>query len=725
MCLRSLPPDSSMEGPLSRLDPHEACATLQPSVVRAPGDAGSHRPAGPSMGLVVSLACAAIFLSACGGGGSVTAPLPARSLAALEPVPAGGLVPKVQELLRSRQAARAANPAVRFDRFAIASQGLSTLAGAPAQASAATTSVLSGTNVQEAGVDEADLLKTDGRMLFAMDGYTLADAQGRVRPQVRVARAGASGLVEPVGTLALDLGGEPANPKGLLLSEKASRLVALATTPSWGRTCAPGLWCGMPTIAAADPTVYLQVAEVSANGSLSTVRRLAFDGQLVASRRAGDVVYLVTTWSPNLAYEALPASASDKEREAALLALQAGDVLPGVRVDGGTRQPLVKDSDCLVQPKASSLALTVTTMVAIDLASPALETRARCLFGGTEGLYMSPTNLYLATTRSPQPITGADGRSVFPAEFSTDLHKFSFAGLNLSYRASGEVKGHLGWDPERIALRMSEHAGDLRVISYTGARGWVVGLDAFVVGSGPSAAQPSAEASPATLSVLREDTARAVLQTIGSLPNTQRPAALGKTGEQIYGVRFSGETGYLVTFRRTDPLYVLDLKDPSDPKIAGALEVPGFSDVLLPLPQGLLLGIGRDADSTGAVGGPKVSLFDVREPTRPALIASRTLGARGSASAVDYSSHGINSLLLGTAARMALPVSLTSSDWAAQAQHTLKRFEVDFATRSLVWRPDLAAPAGTDAFDVSSDRSVQIGNSVFFLSQGRVVGGPW
>ena len=92
---------------------------------------------------------------------------------------------------------------------------------------------------------------------------------------------------------------------------------------------------------------------------------------------------------------------------------------------------------------------------------------------------MSPQNLYLATTRSAQPVTGADGRTFFPSGFVTDLHKFSFDGLNLSYRASGEVRGHLGWDPERISLRMSEHGGDLRVISYTGSSGWVTAADAL------------------------------------------------------------------------------------------------------------------------------------------------------------------------------------------------------------------------------------------------------
>jgi Beta propeller domain len=416
------------------------------------------------------------------------------------------------------------------------------------------------------------------------------------------------------------------------------------------------------------------------------------------------------------------ATASDKDREAALAALKPEDILPGMRIDGGARQPLVAESDCLIQPKASSLSLTVTTLVAVDLASPTLAMKSRCFFGGTEGLYMSPQNLYLATTRSPQPTTAPDGRLVFPTEYTTDLHKFSLQGLNMGYRASGEVKGHLGWDAERISLRMSEHAGDLRVISYTGASGWVTAADALPP---PGASTSTKPASPATLTILRESAAEAVLKAVGTLPNERRPVALGKPGEQIYGVRFSGDAGYLVTFRRTDPLYVLDLKDPTDPKTAGELEVPGFSDVLLPLPQGLLLGVGRDADATGAVLGPKVALFDVRDPTKPSLISSKTFGAKGSASAADFSSHGLNLLQAGAVSRVALPMSLRDVDWGSNARHMLQRFEVDTTARTLSWRKELTAPEGTDAMDVSADRSVQIGDSVYFLSQGRLVGGPW
>ena len=115
----------------------------------------------------------------------------------------------------------------------------------------------------------------------------------------------------------------------------------------------------------------------------------------------------------------------------------------------------------------------------------------------------------------------------------------------------------------------------------------------------------------------------------------------------------------------------------------------------------------------------------------PAFLASqpapdKTFGAKGSASAADFSSHGLNLLQAGAVSRVALPMSLRDVDWGSSARHMLQRFEVDTAARSLrLMEPALAAPKDTDPFDVSADRSVQIGDSIYFLSQGRLAGSAW
>jgi hypothetical protein len=146
--------------------PINCAAEAPPDAQPMPAGAAASPPRRLALaaGLVASLAGAVIALSACGGGGGSTGRPDVRPLAALEPVVEGSLVPKVREVLRSRHAARKANPTVSFDRLAAtASTGLTALAGAPAQATTGTAPVFSGTPVQEAGVDEADLLKTNPR----------------------------------------------------------------------------------------------------------------------------------------------------------------------------------------------------------------------------------------------------------------------------------------------------------------------------------------------------------------------------------------------------------------------------------------------------------------------------------------------------------------------------------------------------------------------------------
>lgn len=85
---------------------------------------------------------------------------------------------------------------------------------------------------------------------------------------------------------------------------------------------------------------------------------------------------------------------------------------------------------------------------------------------------------------------------------------------------------------------------------------------------------------------------------------------LGK-GERIYAVRFLGDSAYVVTFRQIDPFYVLDLSSPRRPKLQGELKIPGYSSYLHPLTDELILGVGKEGSQV------KVSLFDVSRPTNP------------------------------------------------------------------------------------------------------------
>jgi uncharacterized secreted protein with C-terminal beta-propeller domain len=119
----------------------------------------------------------------------------------------------------------------------------------------------------------------------------------------------------------------------------------------------------------------------------------------------------------------------------------------------------------------------------------------------------------------------------------------------------------------------------------------------------------------------------------GRLVETGRVEGLGRT-ERIQAVRYFGDIAAVVTFRQTDPLYLLDLS--GTPRVLGELKVPGFSTYLHPIGDGLLLGLGQDADENGAVTGLQVSVFDVSDLTRPTLVDRLRLG-QGWAPALDDS----------------------------------------------------------------------------------------
>ena len=557
---------------------------------------------------------------------------------------------------------------------------------------------ISGTNLQETGVDEDDLLKSDGNFVYALSpGYVFSGGVAATR--LDVSRIQPDGTLTAAGGVALEPQSEVS---GMYLLGAAQRVAVL------GRR---------------QDQLSLDVFDVSTGGQPARTTQVAIDGTLISSRRIGNVLYLASTWAPDLNQFQWPAGTPAEQVEASLVPrLQASALLPTIRTDGGPSRPLVAEQDCLVQPASTTRSVLLTTITAIDLSTPALERRSLCFIGNGNTLYMSASAAYVATSRNYR-LAGEAGSRLLPARTTTDVHKFALQGLQVGYRGSAEVTGHLGWDSEKMPYRMSEYQGDLRVLTYNDPTGW---------GGGPvvDLAVQQAPASPATLTVLRENAAAGRLEQIATLPNAQRPAPIGHANEQVYAVRFAGPLAYVVTFRITDPLYVLDLSDPADPKTAGELAIPGFSDYLFPLANGKLLGVGKDATPAGARLGLKIALFEISNPARPALLSSRSLGERGSTSALDHTRHGVSIFTQGAQARIALPVQLTSNPYSpSPAQQGLARFVVDTAAGTLDERP-LAVTTrfdGTDGdadryarFRLRNERSIQSARGAYYLSGGQV-----
>ncbi len=180
----------------------------------------------------------------------------------------------------------------------------------------------------------------------------------------------------------------------------------------------------------------------------------------------------------------------------------------------------------------------------------------------------------------------------------TVIHKISVNNGNIEYKAKGEVPGRV-----LNQFSMDERNGYFRLATTTGR--WADELSNHMY-------------------VLDDN-----LNVVGKLEDLA-------SGERIYSVRFLGEKAYMVTFRQVDPLFVIDLSDPQNPKVLGYLKIEGVSDYLHPYDENHLIGIGKDATDKGVIKGMKVSLFDVSDFSSPKEISKYVIGERGTTSEALY-----------------------------------------------------------------------------------------
>ncbi len=652
--------------------------------------------------------CPLFLLAACGGGSTSTVPPPKQQerkelLTVSKP---GELVAYVKTKVaeRARQGL-GGSPCAYYP-----APGAVTSAGSPAT----DTRNYSGTTVQEQGVEEDDFIKTDGNLIYTLDRNWQLDT-GRFAPRMQVNRHLADGSLTLAGSLSLAAADPSQWVDGLYLAADSKHVAVLGGSAKYGSPVAAGPHVSASVVpnCMTEYKVTVDVINVANPAAMPAPQRVSIDGSLVGSRQIGNVLFVVTQHTPVLAVEALPATATALEREALLAKLSAKDILPGIQINGAAAQPLLAETDCYMQVKNASPGIQLTAVTQFDLASATLDRSSRCFMGGSETLYMGTKSLYLATSQFNYD--GKNNPPVFPASFTTDLHKFSLDNPSLEYRGSGQVPGHLGWDSQKKSFRLSEYNGDLRVVTFTGSSGWATAQGNPV---------PTTPPSPATFTILRENFADLSLQKISSLPNNKYPADLGHAGEQIYAVRFLGNRGYIVTFRQSDPLYVLDLTDPLNPKTAGELKMPGFSDYLFPVGENLLFGVGNDASDTGILGGVKVALFDVTDPANAKQLAAQNFGERGSVSGLTASRHALSQFNVGNQSRIALPMMLVSAA-NPQLSKGLQRFEIDSVAKTMVVKAMIPGAADTNGYDFYQDRSTQMGDKLYYFSKGQLSAHDW
>lgn len=456
--------------------------------------------------------------------------------------------------------------------------------GAPVPGAAPTTTTadagtpFSTTNDQETGVDEPDLVKTDGRFVYAVTDRTL-----------RIVDVSAT---QPVVVSSLPLAGY-----GHELLLRGDTLLVLADAEGYGFP-APG---GGPiaTLVAPMPgrgrTVVTEIG-VGDRAHPAVRRTLTIDGDLVGARQNGGTARIVVDSAPDRITPQDGESVDDAIDETHSTDYLGGTVLRS-RVSGRTfRRPLVRCTQ-VRRPRAFS-GLDVLTIMTVDLDKGLYSLDRDGVMAGAQVVYGSDRSLYVASTRlAAEP--GDDGP--VPQGVRTEIHRFDVTDpQRTTYRASGTVPGYV-----LNQYAFSEQGGDLRVATTEDPTWRADGAADRPQNSG--------------VSVLRQDG--------GQLAQIGRLGGLG-AGERIYAVRFVGDRGYLVTFRQVDPLFVVDLADPRAPRLRGTLEIPGYSAYLHPVGEHRLLGIGQDLDASGRAGGQaQASLFDVSDPAAPRRVSRLVFGA--------------------------------------------------------------------------------------------------
>jgi hypothetical protein len=342
------------------------------------------------------------------------------------------------------------------------------------------------------------------------------------------------------------------------------------------------------------------VVSVANPDHLVLTRTFTVTGNVVDARLIGHSVKLVTESQPQIVFPVpqdyssagLAKAAAANRGIIAKAPLSAW--LPSVTQANGTVQPTdCGNVDHTVEPEGVGM-LSVVTLDPDKTAPQGMVS----VLGNAGTTYASLTNLYVATENYALQQEMAAGPATGVAGERTVIHDFSISDPHgATYVGSGTVPGVL-----LNQFAMSEYNGDLRVATTSG----FPSPPPFE--GGPV---PAADGSQSYVTVLRPSS--------GALAQVGQVGGLGVT-QKIYGVRFVGALGYVVTFMQMDPLYVVDLSDPAHPAVRGALELTGYSAYLNTAGPGLLLGVGEAATANGSPQGMQVSLFDVRDSNHPRLV---------------------------------------------------------------------------------------------------------
>lgn len=324
-----------------------------------------------------------------------------------------------------------------------------------------------------------------------------------------------------------------------------------------------------------------------ADRSLPVLRNtITVEGSFVGARMIGDFVYLVAS-------QPIPYCAEDVE----LPRLMEGE------------ETVTMAATQVFHSDLEDYGHSFTNVAGFDISVDGKDPRMESFLLGTTGtIYVSSRAIFLTSY-------------IYSGEEGTVLHRISIDEGTIVYEATGQVPGHV-----LNQFSMDEYNGFFRVATQT----WNSGMFQVALPSRPS------PFTTTTTTGTVSGPASGVYVLDEKLNLVGRVEGLG-TGEQFHSARFMGDRAYLVTFKKIDPLFVVDLSEPRNPRVLGELKITGYSDYLHPFDDNFIIGIGKEADDQGSFAwyqGVKVALFDVSDPANPKEAGTWVIGDRGTQSPV-------------------------------------------------------------------------------------------
>jgi uncharacterized secreted protein with C-terminal beta-propeller domain len=431
------------------------------------------------------------------------------------------------------------------------------------------------TNIQVAGVDEADTVKTDGQYIYTISTtqnpvYYLGSYNPQTSNSIYIINAN---LQNPQVVSKIPLGNDT-EPAGMLLSQDGSKLVVLASKYQFyvygGAIRYPISSSGgvaMPMLAPyqADVYTYINVYDVSNKANPILTRNFTVSGSYFDSRMIGDNVYAVVS-QPAMIYN-------------------NAVTLPSIY--NGAVESAISPTSVYYADMVMPSYYTFTSFFGINVLDDAqTPTNLTVMMGGASTMYVSTDNLYVTYP------TWTDGGQY------TSIYKVSINGAELSFKAQGSVPGYT-----INQYAMDEYNGYFRI-----ATNWYN-----------------------TTQINNVYVLNSNLSIVGKLEGIAQ-------NENLYSVRFMGDRGYLVTFHQTDPFFVIDLSNPTSPRVAGELKIPGYSSYLHPYDENHVIGLGvQNTVSNGyETSTLKLSLFDVTDINNPTEISKYTVEGNYTSSTALY-----------------------------------------------------------------------------------------